>query len=95
MVADGRNKLPRVVENALWITVGVMFVSMVLVGSKQTADNERAAIRQVYQDGYNAGSAGVALECPWSTWYTDARVEWNRGYVAGAVSRNTPRNAAD
>lgn len=95
MTSNQFRPLPSYVQAILWSLAIAMLVGLIIIGGKDSAEKERAAIRQVYQDGYKAGAEGVALECPWSTWHTEARVVWNRGYVAGVASRNTPRNAAD
>jgi ribosome modulation factor len=79
----------------LWIVACIMFTLVMAKSVQDGANRNRQEKQRIYQDGFDAGAAGVKVECPYSTWNTDERVNWNRGYVAGAASRNTPRNAAD
>jgi ribosome modulation factor len=75
-------------SQVLLSTVAVVWFAAMIVAAKYDAKSEQQKHQEIFQDGFKAGAAGVAIECPYSTWRTNARVEWNRGYVAGAVSRH-------
>ena len=75
----------------LMCAVVVIVCVLMVVSIPHEAKRKREAKQQIYHDGYNAGQTGIAIECPWSSWYTEQRVDWTRGYTAGAAAKKANR----